>query len=75
MILFRSYLNVKAIILQLKVNKLKKKLNKTRNDFTVIAEMTPDFYRLPGSSPSRIQGYPQDDGLGDKDSKVEKSEV
>jgi len=37
--------------------------------------MTPDFYRLPGSSPSRIQGYPQDDGLGDKDSKMEKSEV
>ena len=26
---------------------------------------------LPGSSPSRIQGYPQDEGLGDKDSKAE----
>ena len=26
---------------------------------------------LPGSSPSRIQEYPQDEGLGDKDSKVE----
>ena len=24
---------------------------------------------LPGSSPSRIQGYPQDDGIGDKESK------
>ena len=24
---------------------------------------------LPGSSPSRIQGYPQDDGVGDKESK------
>ena len=30
---------------------------------------------LPGSSPSRIQGYPQDDGLGDKDSKAERSEA
>ena len=26
---------------------------------------------LPGSSPSRIQGCPQDDGLGDKDRNVE----
>jgi len=26
---------------------------------------------VPGSSLSRIQGYPQDDGLGNKDSKVE----
>ena len=29
------------------------------------------IWGLLGSSPSRIQGYPQDDGLGDKDSKAE----
>ena len=27
---------------------------------------------MPGSSPSRIQGYPQDDGIGDKESKKRK---
>ena len=26
-------------------------------------------YNLPGSSPSRIQGIPQDDGIGNKESK------
>ena len=31
----------------------------------------PHSFTLPGSSPSRIQGYPQDDGLGNKESKVE----
>ena len=29
---------------------------------------------LPGSSPSRIQGYPQDDGIGDKESKKTEKE-
>ena len=28
-------------------------------------------YSIPGSSPSRIQGYPQDVGLGNKDIKAE----
>ena len=31
----------------------------------------PLFPLLPGPSPSRIQGYPQDDGLGNKDSKAD----
>ena len=30
---------------------------------------------LPGSSPSRMQGYPQDDGLGDKESKKREKEA
>ena len=30
---------------------------------------------LPGSSPSRIQGCPQDDGLGDKESKKREKEA
>ena len=34
-------------------------------------EATKPDMELPGSSPSRIQGYPQDDGLGDKDNKAE----
>ena len=29
---------------------------------------------LPGSSPSRIQGYPQDDGIGNKESKKRERE-
>ena len=29
---------------------------------------------MPGSSPSRIQGYPQDDGIGDKESKKRERE-
>ena len=34
-----------------------------------------DLPLVPGSCPSRNQGYPQDDGLGDKDSKAERSEA
>ena len=30
---------------------------------------------LPGSSPGRIQGFPQDDGVGDKESKGEKKRL
>ena len=30
---------------------------------------------LPGSSPSWIQGFPQDDGIGDKESKEERKRL
>ena len=42
-------------------------------DITIINLYAPNIGALPGSSPSRIQGYPQDDGLGDKDSKAERA--
>jgi len=33
------------------------------------------FDKVPGSIPSRIQGYPQDDGVRDKESKREEKEA
>ena len=38
-----------------------------RSNQSILKKISPGC--LPGSSPSRIQGYPQDDGLGDKESK------
>ena len=34
----------------------------------------PDL-TVPGSSPSRIQGYPRDNGIGDKESKKREKEA